>query len=195
MAHVLAPVLAVLIVAQATLLQIRVVEGEGAVHAAGSRGPGLTVEITDEVGRPVSGAVVSLRLPEDGPGGVFANGMTNEIVVTGSNGRATTRPIRWNQNPGQVQIKITAVRDRLRAGAVVSQYLSGSDGTGAFTAAPAAMRSSGRSKWLKVAIIAAAAAGAGFAAGIVARGEKSASSAPPGPPVQIGPPTIIVTKP
>ncbi|HOK44464.1 MAG TPA: hypothetical protein PLK67_00935, partial [Bryobacteraceae bacterium] len=170
-------------------------EGEGAVHAVGSRGPGLTVEITDEVGRPVSGAVVSVRLPDDGPGGVFANGMTNEIVVTGSDGRATTRPIRWNHIPGQVQIKITAVRDRLRAGAVVSQYLSGPDGRGAFTSAPAAMRSNGRSKWLKVALIAAAAAGAGFTVGIATRGEKSANSPPSSPPVEIGPPTIIVTKP
>ncbi len=180
--------------AQATLLQIRIVEGEGAVHAVGSRVPGLTVEITDEVGRPVSGAVVSLRLPDDGPAGVFASGMATEIVVTGSDGRAATTPIRWNRIAGPLQIRITAVRDRLRAGTVVSQYLNDS-GKGAASPVPAAERSNGRSKWMKVALIAAAAAGVGFATGVAARGGKSASEAPPASSVQIGSPTIILSKP
>ncbi len=196
MAPVLAPVLAFLMAAQATLLQIRIVEGEGAVHAVGSRGPGLAVEITDEVGRPVSGAVVSLRLPDDGPAGVFANGMATEIVVTGSDGRAATTPIRWNRIAGALQIRITAVRDRLRAGTVVSQYLNDPGAKGAAPAVPAAAaRSDARSKWLKVALVAAAAAGVGFATGAAARGGKSPSEAPPASSVQIGSPTITLSKP
>ncbi len=196
MTPVLALVLAALMAAQATLLQIRVVEGEGTVHMAGSRSPGLTVEITDEVGRPVSGAVVSLRLPEDGPSGAFADGNATEILVTGADGRAATRPIRWNRIPGPVQIRITAVRDRLRAGTVVSQYLNDPDAKGGAPAAPVAVRSKTRSKWMKVALIAAGAAGVGFATGVAARGErKSAAEPPPAASVQIGPPTITISKP
>jgi hypothetical protein len=194
MAPVLAPVLAFLLATQATLLQIRIVEGESAVHAVGSRGAGLTVEITDEVGRPVSGAVVSLRLPDNGPAGVFANGMATEIVVTGSDGRAATTPIRWNRVAGHLQIRITAVRDRLRAGTVVSQYLNDPGAKGAAPVAPTEARSKGRSKWMKVALIAAA-AGVGFATGMATRGGKSAAEAPPASSVQIGSPTITLSKP
>jgi hypothetical protein len=179
---------------QATLLQIRLVEGEDAVYAAGSRGPGLTVEITDEVGRPVSGGVVSLKLPDDGPSGVFANGMATEILVTGSDGRATTTPIRWNRIPGAVQIRVTAVRDRLRAGTVITQNLSDPGTKIPVPDEPSVARSSGRSKWMKIALIAAGAAGIGFATGMAARGgDKSASAAAPAP-VQIGPPTITLSK-
>ncbi len=196
MAPVVASVLALLMAAQATVLQIRVVEGEGAVHPAGSRGPGLTLEITDQVGRPVSGAVVSLRLPDDGPGGAFANGMATEILVTGADGRAATRPIRWNRIPGPAQIRITAVRDRLRAGTVVTQYVNDPDAKGPTPSTPARVeRSRTRSKWMKVALIAAGAAGAGLAAGMVVRGGGAKNAADPAGGVQIGPPSIIVSKP
>ena len=62
--------LAAMAFAQVAILQIKVVEGEGAVHLPGARSPRpLTVEVTDETGRPVAGAAVSFHLPEDGPGG------------------------------------------------------------------------------------------------------------------------------
>lgn len=198
MAPVVASVLALLMAAQATLLQIRVVEGEGAVHPAGSRGPGLTLEITDEAGRPVSGAVVSLRLPDEGPAGVFANGMATEILVTGADGRAATTPTRWNRIPGPVQIRITAVRDRLRAGTVVTQYVNDPDAKGTTPTTQATVeRSRSRKKWMKVALIAAGAAGVGFATGMAARGggAKSAAETAPAGAVQIGPPTITLSKP
>jgi hypothetical protein len=151
----------------------------------------LTVEITDEVGRPVSGAVVSLRLPDDGPGGAFANGMATDIVVTGADGRASTTPIRWNRIAGPLQIRVTAVRDRLRAGTVVSQYLNDPSTRGGIPD-EAAARSGGRSKWMKIALIAAAAAGAGFATGMATRGGKSAEAPPAA--VQIGTPTITLSR-
>src|SRR5450759_2238919 len=75
---------------EVAILQIRVVEGEGAVQAAGSRATrGLSVEVTDETGKPVGGAAVNFRLPDEGPGGVFANGMKTEVVITAPDGRAT----------------------------------------------------------------------------------------------------------
>ena len=46
--------------AQVAILQIRVIEGEGAVHLPGSRSSRpITVEITEETGKPVAGAAVS----------------------------------------------------------------------------------------------------------------------------------------
>jgi hypothetical protein len=38
------------------------------------------VEITDETGKPISGAAVSFHLPEDGPGGTFASGLRTDLV-------------------------------------------------------------------------------------------------------------------
>lgn len=189
MGPLLAVTLAVLLAVQGSLVQIRVVEGEGAVNTAGSRGPGLTLEITDEIGRPVSGAVVSVRLPDDGPAGAFSSGLASEIVVTGAAGRVVTSPIRWNRVAGPLQIRVTVAKDRLRAGTVISQYLT--DVAVKKGSAPAvAVRSKPRSKWLAVALIAA---GAGFATGLAVRGRQDTAKAPGD--VQIGVPSITITKP
>jgi hypothetical protein len=52
--------------AQVAILQIRVIEGEGAVHQPASRSARpITVEITEETGKPVAGAAVSFHLPEE----------------------------------------------------------------------------------------------------------------------------------
>src|SRR5437879_5619201 len=49
------------------ILQVRVVDGEGAVYAIGTRATrGVTVQVTDETGKPVEGASISFRLPEEG---------------------------------------------------------------------------------------------------------------------------------
>ena len=66
--------LAVMLRAQdPAIVQIKVIEGEGAVYAVGSRATrGIAIQVTDETGRPVEGASVSFRLPDDGPSGSFA---------------------------------------------------------------------------------------------------------------------------
>jgi hypothetical protein len=77
-------------IAQVAVLQIHFIEGEGAVHAPGSRTPRpLTVEVTDETGKPVSGAAVSFHLPDEGPGGAFANGLRTEVAITDVQGRVS----------------------------------------------------------------------------------------------------------
>jgi len=69
--------------AQVAILQIRVIEGEGAVHLPGSRSPRpITVEITEETGKPVAGAAVSFHLPEGGPGGAFVNGLRTATGIS-----------------------------------------------------------------------------------------------------------------
>jgi len=69
------------------ILLIRVVDGAGAVYPIGSRATrGVTVQVTDEIGKPVDSAAVSFRLPDDGPSGTFSSGMRMEIVTTGRMG-------------------------------------------------------------------------------------------------------------
>lgn len=183
MTPLLAVGLAVLLAFQGTMLRIHVLQGEGAVSFVGTRGPGLRFEITDEIGKPVAGAVVSVRLPDEGPGGVFSSGLASEILTTGAEGRVATSPIRWNRQSGPLQIRVTAVRERLRAGTVVSQTLS----------EPVTGVARNKSKWRLVLLIAGGAVGAGLATGLAVRGRHETTAVPAS--LQIGAPTITLSIP
>ena len=107
-------------IAQVAILQIQFIEGEGAVHAPGSRSARpLTVEVTDETGRPVPGAAVSFHLPDEGPGGAFANGLRTEVAVTDAQGRVSLHGLQVNRMPGRFQIRVVANKEQARAGVVV----------------------------------------------------------------------------
>ena len=111
--------------AQVAILQIQVVEGEGGVYPPGSRSSRpLIVEITDETGKPVAGAAVSFHLPEEGPGGVFLNGLRTDVVTTDAQGRAGLRGLQINRISGRFQIRIVASKEQARAGAVSFQYVA-----------------------------------------------------------------------
>jgi len=176
--------------AQETVLGIRVVEGEGAVQPAGARvrAP-WTVLVTDETGRPVAGAAVTFRLPVEGASGVFSNGLPTEVMRTGPDGRATVREVRWNRNPGPVRIRVVAVKDGARAGAVFEQYLT-------VAGAERSFRNAGvhrTSRWWKAAAVAGGAAAAAVVVGF-ARSE-SPKPTPQAPPVRIGAPVITIGRP
>jgi len=175
---------------QATpLIQLRVIEGEGAVYAPGARATrGITVQVTDETGQPVEGVAVSFRLPEEGAGGMFASGLRTEIVTTKADGRAAVWGMRWNRTPGPFEVRVTAAKDQARAGIVVSQFLSekalSAGGSGDFRA------SHSYRKWLLV----GAALGAGALGGMLVaarKGQEPAATSSVEPPV-IGPPSIII---
>lgn len=192
LARALAFALPCLLVGQTAILQVRVVEGEGAVHAPGSRSSrNLTVEVTDETGRPVEGAAVSFRLPEEGSGGTFANGLQTDLIMTGADGRASVRGFLLNRTPGPFQIRITVAKDRARAGIVSSQYIGESQTA---PATPAATKKKGRGKWIVLAVVAAGAAG-GIVAGMSRSGGSSGASQPTSPTLTIGAPTITIGKP
>ena len=111
--------------AQIAVLQIKVLEGDTAVHPPGARiAHPLTVEVTDEAGRPVAGAAVSFQLPPEGPGGMFSNGLRTDLVLTDASGRASIRSVQLNRTGGQFRIRITAVKEQARAGAVSTQYIA-----------------------------------------------------------------------
>jgi hypothetical protein len=121
-------IVASLAVAQDSVLHIKVVTGDGAQHSAGAHGKPLTVEVTDATGRPVAGARVSFQVPEEGPGGLFANGLRTDIAITDSNGRATEHGLQLNRTAGSFAIRITAAKEQQRAGTIARQSI-GSAGT------------------------------------------------------------------
>lgn len=186
--------LPVLLAAQGSLLQIRVVEGERAMYAPGSRSPGFTIEVTDELGKAVAGAVVSVRLPDDGPGASFANGLSSEILTTGSTGRAITSPLRWNRLVGPVEVRLTAVKGRLRAGTVaaceVTEAVAARRGA-VFVPSREVRRDGHRKMWIIIAAVAAGAAGAGFAAARLGGGHSATPTEAP-PSLGIGTPTFTI---
>jgi hypothetical protein len=196
--------------AQVAILQIQIVEGEGAVYAPGARSTHpLTVAVTDEAGRPVAGAAVTFQMPEDGPSGVFANGLRTEVANTDERGRATLRGLQMNRMPGKLEIRIIASKEQARAGTVSFQYIAGtaSDAApagGGGNATPktdpiAGSGSHGHLKW--IAIAAGAGGGAAAAAFLTGHGAGNSSSsstlgtASAGSiPLSIGAPTITVGK-
>jgi hypothetical protein len=111
--------------AQIAILQIAVIEGEGVVHVPGSRSSRpLTVEITDETGKPVADAAVTFNVPGEGPGGTFPNGLRTAVVTTDLRGRASLRGLQVNRIPGRFQIRIFASKEQARAGTVSFQYIA-----------------------------------------------------------------------
>jgi hypothetical protein len=195
-------------VAQIAILQIKVLEGEGAVHPAGARvSRPLTVQITDETGRPVAGAAVSFQLPAEGPGGLFPNGLRTDLVLTDAAGRAGIRAMQLNRTGGQFRIRITAVKEQARAGAVSFQYVNGPEAER--PAAPVREGPAARSpditpttvkmgsrigkKWI---VLGAVAAGAGAAfLGVSRAAGGSQKSTVSNSTVSIGTPTITVGHP
>jgi len=204
--------------AQIAVLQIKVVEGEGVVHPLGARivRP-LTVEVTDETGRPVAGAAVSFQLPPEGPSGLFSNGLRTDLILTDGAGRASIHSVQLNRTGGPFRIRITAVKEQARAGAISTQYIGESKAAPVATAvkavaAPAApatpstevaksgeitptttkMASGSHKKWMVLAAVVAVAAGAAFLGVSKAASSKSTVSSST---VSIGTPTITIGHP
>ncbi len=128
--------------AQVAVLQIKVIDGEAAVHPPGVRvAHPITVEVTDETGRPVAGAAVSFQLPPDGPSGLFSNGLRTDLVLTDAAGRAAIHSVQLNRTGGPFRIRITAVKEQARAGLISMQYIAEGGGAHSTTAkaAPAAV--------------------------------------------------------
>jgi len=186
--------------AQVAVLQIQVLEGEGTVHAPGSRSAHpLAVQVTDETGRPVAEAAVSFHLPDDGPGGAFTNGLRTEIATTDARGRAVLRGLQLNRVSGRFQIRIVASREQARAGTVSFQYIAEPNSGAASPHHPATVNgvSKVHGKWALIAAI----AGGGAVAGLLAARSTATAAAPPTAPavptttLTVGIPTVTVGKP
>ena len=174
------------------ILQIRVIEGEGVAYPLGGRATrGVSVQVTDETGKPMEGASVSFRLPDDGPSGSFSNGSRTEIATTRPDGKASAWGMQWNRIEGSFEIRITAVKGAARAGTVCPIYLSKAT---AETNSPVPVKLASNHKWMWVVV--AVAGGAGIAVAAAALGAKSsAPAAPAATPTSIGTPTIVIGHP
>lgn len=179
------------------ILQIRVIEGDNSAYTAGTRAVrGITVELTDEAGKPVPNAAISFRLPEQGPTGTFSNGTQTEVTSTSPSGRATVWGMKWNRIPGPFAIRITAAKGETRAGAIVQQQLlePSSPEAAALVARQDPMskyKIRRNRKWVWLTAIAGAAAGGGLMLGARQGGGSSTASAA-APTLTIGRPSIIL---
>jgi hypothetical protein len=185
--------------AQIAILQIQVVEGEGAVHVPGSHAARfLTVAITDETGKPVEGAAVSFHFPEDGPSGTFGNGLRTDVVMSDARGRATAPGFTLNRAPGRFQIRIVAAKEQARAGIVSFQYISEPAGG---STAPAASAPHHRARWIAIAAVLGGGAAAGLLAGrsggsaASTQGQIPGGPVPPLPTLSVGAPTVSIGHP
>jgi len=124
--------LAVLLVAsisvcaqQSATLHIRLLDSSKLYQSlSGSGKSSLIIVVEDSTGNPVPQAAVSFRLPDDGPTGVFANGLRSEIAITGADGRGAVAPIHWAGVEGRVPLRVTAAKGQLRAGVVLELEVS-----------------------------------------------------------------------
>jgi hypothetical protein len=167
--------------AAARKLQIEVYTGDKMVHE--DRIPkDIVVRVTDDEGKPISGAAVVFQLPFDGPGGGFAEDSRFATVMTDSEGLATARGFQPNTQPGEFKITVTAsYREYQSNTAAVMQ--SNSDAVAEPDVATE-RRGSGRVIAIAV-VVAGAAAGLAFGLG---GGSGSPGPAPPAPP-----PPIVIT--
>ncbi len=176
------------LIAQSLTLQIRVPAEAPVARIAGARTLGVTVQVADQSGKPVSGAVVTFRMPDEGPSGSFGDGLSSAIVVTGPDGRATTSPVRWGPLSGVCEIRVAAAAKGVSTGTTLPVEISELKAT--VTTVHSSTGSGLSYKWILI----AAAAGAGAAVGLaMGHGHSTSSSSPA--PVQIGSPTVTITAP
>lgn len=173
---------ACLAIAQVADLQIKITEGDEAVHFTGSRSAQpITVQIADESGHTIPGAAVSFRLPDEGPGAMFETGLRTEIVISDEHGQATVRHLQFNSIAGDFQIRVVAAKDQARGAALVRQSIRP-----ALQAKPKPAR-----KWVMMGLLVAGVAG-GVGAGVAARPSSPAPRTAPVPETTVGPPSVSV---
>ena len=156
-------------------IQIVIVEGEGAINNVKERlNREVIVQVEDQNHKPVAGAAVSFFLPNDGPGGTFANGTNSLTTTTNAQGRAVARGIQFNDQAGAMQIRVAASYAGRTASIVINQsnVLSGASTGGgrASSGAGGGMRLSTKL------LIVGAIVGAGVAAGVALSGRGGSST-------------------
>ena len=90
-------------------LTLEVLEGDGAIYNVRTRTAAPPrVRVADAAGQPVDGAFVTFRLPESGPGALFADGRI-ATVSTNVQGHAAAPALKPNSRLGPWEIRIAAV--------------------------------------------------------------------------------------
>jgi len=155
-----------------TSLQIVIVEGQGAINNVKQRvNREPIVQVEDENHNPVAGAAVIFFLPNQGPGGTFANGSTSLTTTTNAQGQAVARGIRFNNQAGAMEIRVAASFAGQTASAIITQ-------TNVLGAAASGGSVGGMSLTTKLLIIGAVVGGA-VAAGVIVANRGSSTTATP----------------
>ena len=169
-----------------TSLQIVIVEGEGAINNIKQRvNREPIVQVEDESHKPVAGVAVIFFLPNQGPGGTFANGSTSLTTTTNAQGQAVARGIRFNNQAGAMEIRVAASFGGQTASAIITQTnVLGSSSSGG--------PGGGMSRTAKILIVAAV-VGGGAALGVLATHRGGSTTAIP--TTTITPGTVTVGAP
>jgi hypothetical protein len=155
-----------------TSLQIVIIEGQGAINNVKQRvNREPIVQVEDENHKPVAGAAVIFFLPNQGPGGTFANGSTSLTTTTNAQGQAVARGIRFNNQAGAMEIRVAASFAGQTASAIITQ-------TNVLGAAASGGSVGGMSLTTKLLIIGAVVGGA-VAAGVIVANRGSSTTATP----------------
>ena len=166
-------------------LQIVIVEGEGAINNVKQRvNREPIVQVEDENHKPVAGAAIIFFLPNDGPGGTFANGSMTFTTTTNAQGQAVARGIRFNNQAGSMQIRVSASFAGQTASAIITQ-------TNVLGVAASGASVGGMSLGVKLLIIGAV-VGGGIAAGVVIANHGGNSTPATPTTITITPGTVTV---
>lgn len=172
-------------------LQIRIVEGDGAINNVKQR---LThepvVQVEDENHRPIAGAAVVFFLPTSGPRGTFSNGSSTLTTTTNAQGQASAAGIQFVNLAGPMQIRVTASYAGQTASIVIDQTnVIGNGSTGGTSNGGL----SSAAKW--AILIGAIGAGAAVGAVLATKGGSSNSGSSTSPSVTLTPGTVTVGAP
>jgi hypothetical protein len=136
-------------------LKILVLAGNGATNdlETGIMSP-LVVQVLDQNSRPVEGAQVVFRFPLRGPGAEFPNQQTSQTARTNADGQAAA--VGWvaNKEAGPFQVQVSVSRGNELGSATVSMT-----NTSRVVSQSQVKPKKKTSKWVKIGIIAAIAAG------------------------------------
>ena len=169
-----------------TSLRIVIVEGEGAINNVKqrvNREPIILVE--DENHKSIAGASVTFFLPNQGPGGTFANGTNSLTTSTNAQGQAVARGIRFNNQAGTMEIRVAASIGGQTASAIITQ-------TNVLGSAASGGSVGGMSRATKILILVAIAGG--VAGGVIAATHGGGSTTTT-PSTTITPGTVTVGAP
>jgi hypothetical protein len=104
-------------------LHVRLVgDAVAAPTGKSSRHP-LVFAVTDGHNAPVPSATILVRLPNDGPSGVFSDGSRVAVLYTDMSGQVELNNIRWGSTPGTAVIRVTASKGSAHAGLLVEQVI------------------------------------------------------------------------
>lgn len=108
---------------QTNTLQIRLADPGKAMVEASTSVKGFAILVTDTAGSPVADVAVAIRLPDEGATGFFMDGAHSAVAYTDASGVAKFSQVNWGPTLGAVEVRVTAAKGELHAGALIEQTI------------------------------------------------------------------------